>query len=75
MQNSLRSFGLLIDAPILDGQIHRCPTITHPQSKNGWYIGEFFNNGIRQVDFSKDDSFDKNFDYIYELDKVSPCSF
>lgn len=37
--------------------------------------GESFNKGIRQVASGEDDSFDKNFDYIYELDKVSPCSF
>jgi len=37
--------------------------------------GEFFNNGVRQVVSNEDNSFDKNFDYIYELDNVSPCSF
>ncbi|MBI5804149.1 hypothetical protein HY450_02805 [Candidatus Pacearchaeota archaeon] len=37
--------------------------------------GEFFNNGIKQVTPNENDSFDKNFDYIYEIDNVSPCSF
>ena len=37
--------------------------------------GEFFNNGLRQVVSNEDGSFDKNFDYIYELDNVSPFSF
>ncbi|MEK7087193.1 MAG: hypothetical protein AAB958_00630 [Patescibacteria group bacterium] len=36
--------------------------------------GEFFNNGIKRIEYNKDDSFDKNFDYIYELERVSPCS-
>ena len=37
--------------------------------------GEFFNNGVKQVVSNEDNFFDKNFDYIYELDNVSPCSF
>ena len=37
--------------------------------------GEFFNNGVRQVVSNEDNSFDKNFDYVYVIDKVSPCSF
>lgn len=37
--------------------------------------GEFYNNGLKQITYYKNDSFDKNFDYVYELDKVSPCSF
>ena len=37
--------------------------------------GEFFNNGLKQIVYHESDLFDKNFDYIYELDKVSPCSF
>src|SRR3989344_5102157 len=32
--------------------------------------GEFFNNGIKKVSSNEDNSFDKNFDYIYELDNV-----
>ncbi|MEK7198200.1 MAG: hypothetical protein AAB648_01920 [Patescibacteria group bacterium] len=36
--------------------------------------GEFFNNGLKRIEYNKDDSFDKNFDYIYELERVSPCS-
>ena len=37
--------------------------------------GEFFNNGVRQVVSNEDNSFDKNFDYTYIINKVSPCSF
>ncbi len=37
--------------------------------------GEFFNNGIKQIVPDENGSFDNNFDYIYELDNVSPCSF
>ncbi len=37
--------------------------------------GEFFNNGIKQIVSEDISSFDNNFDYVYELDKVSPCSF
>ncbi|MEX2016908.1 MAG: hypothetical protein WD876_00340 [Candidatus Pacearchaeota archaeon] len=37
--------------------------------------GEFFNNEVKQVVSNEDNSFDKNFDYVYELDNVSPCSF
>jgi len=37
--------------------------------------GEFFNNGIKQIVPDEDGSFDNNFDYIYELNNVSPCSF
>ncbi len=37
--------------------------------------GEFFNNGLKQIICSENGAFDKNFDYIYELKNVSPCSF
>ncbi len=37
--------------------------------------GEFSNNGLKQITYHKNDIFDKNFDYIYELERVSPCSF
>lgn len=37
--------------------------------------GEFFNNGVKQITYQEDEQFDKNFDYVYELDNVSPCSF
>ena len=37
--------------------------------------GEFFNNGIKKIVSNENDSFDNNFDYVYELDDVSPCSF
>lgn len=36
--------------------------------------GKFFNNGIKRIKYNKNDLFDKNFDYIYELERVSPCS-
>ncbi len=35
--------------------------------------GEFFNNGMRQTISNEDNSLDKNFDHIYEIDNVSPC--
>lgn len=34
--------GLILENPIADGQLHRCPTINHPKKKNGAYI--IFNN-------------------------------
>jgi len=37
--------------------------------------GEFFNNGLKQITYLEYDPFDKNFDYVCKLDKVSPCSF
>lgn len=37
--------------------------------------GEFFNNRVKQIRYDEDDPFNKNFDYVYELNKVSPCSF
>src|SRR3989338_4296101 len=46
-----------------------CSVLLKPKS------GEFFNNGVRQAVSNEDDFFDKNFDYVYELDNVSPCSF
>jgi len=46
-----------------------CSILLKPKS------GEFFNNGVRQVVSNEDNSFDKNFDYVYELDNVSTCSF
>lgn len=35
--------GLILENPIADGQLHRCPTNNHPKKKNGAYI--IFNNG------------------------------
>lgn len=56
--------------------------LIHQKLKNGMYSillkakkGEFFNNGLKQVIYYKDDPFGKNFDYVYEIDRVSPCSF
>jgi len=38
--------------------------------------GEFFNFGIKKIDKNiLDEEFNKNFDYVYEIDKVSSCSF
>ncbi len=37
--------------------------------------GEFFNNGLKKITYRKDDTFDKGFDYSYEINEVSPCSF
>ena len=34
----MRADGLLIDTPIADGKLHRCPTADKPRSKNGAYI-------------------------------------
>ena len=58
--------GFLIHQKLKD---EMCSVLLKPQS------GEFFNNGVRKVVSNEDNSFDKNFDYIYELDNVSPCSF
>jgi putative DNA primase/helicase len=32
-----RAHGLLIDHPVMDGRVHRCPTEDHPKKKNGAY--------------------------------------
>ena len=38
--------------------------------------GEFFNFGIKKVDENiLDGDFNKNFDFIYKIDKVTSCSF
>ena len=39
----LRGCGLLVDRPIMDGRIHRCPTRTKPRKRNGSYryLGEW----------------------------------
>ncbi len=36
---------------------------------------EFSNKELIKITSSERDEFDKNFDYVYELDKVSFCSF
>ena len=37
--------------------------------------GELFNNEVKEIKYYKDDPFEKNFDFVYKLDKVTPCSF
>ena len=37
--------------------------------------GKFFSNGLKEINYFENDSFDKNFDHVRELEKVSPCSF
>lgn len=37
--------------------------------------GEFFNNGIKKIIYNSDDPFNNNFDFVYELKKISPCTF
>ena len=38
--------------------------------------GEFFNFGVKKIiESNSEDLFNKNFDYIHELEKVTPCSF
>ena len=38
--------------------------------------GNFFNFGIKEVHGNKlEDSFNKNFDYVYDIGEVTPCSF
>src|SRR6478735_3686214 len=32
-----RAHGLLVEHPIMDGRVHRCPTEDHPKKKNGAY--------------------------------------
>ncbi len=37
--------------------------------------GEIFNNELKKIEFHEDDSFEKNFDFVIKIDKVTPCSF
>lgn len=37
--------------------------------------GKIFNNEIKEVGFQEEDPFERNFDYVYKLDRVTPCSF
>ncbi|MBM3230182.1 erythromycin esterase family protein [Candidatus Pacearchaeota archaeon] len=36
--------------------------------------GTFYNNGIGTVEYAENDLFDTHFDYVCELEQVSPCS-
>lgn len=38
VQKKLQSLGLVEAHPIADGSLHRCPTTTKPQKKNGAYV-------------------------------------
>ena len=56
--------------------------LIHKKLKNKMYSillkserGRYFNNGIREIVSCEKDSFEKNFDHIIKLEKVSPCSF
>jgi len=37
--------------------------------------GEFFSNGLKKLMRYANESFEKNFDYVIRLEKVTPCSF
>ncbi len=37
--------------------------------------GEIFNGGLKKIVRYKEDQFEQNFDYIFKIEKVSPCSF
>jgi len=37
--------------------------------------GEFFNNGLKKLMHYANNPFEKNFDYVIRLEKVTPCSF
>jgi hypothetical protein len=37
--------------------------------------GEFFNNGVKKLVSYGEGSFEKNFDYVIRVEKVTPCSF
>jgi hypothetical protein len=38
LENALRSAGLNFSALVMDGQLHRCPTVAKPRKENGWYV-------------------------------------
>lgn len=71
--------------PILFGKLKINPTgsILFNKIRNKMYNirimptkGNFFNFGIKKIYKNKsEDSFNKNFDYIYDIGKVTPCSF
>lgn len=37
--------------------------------------GEFFNNGLRKRAYHENDPLDKNFDYAYYIENVTPAHF
>ncbi len=37
--------------------------------------GEFYNLGVKKIEHDNGESFNKNFDYIYNIGKITPCSF
>jgi hypothetical protein len=37
--------------------------------------GEFFNNGLKKIIPKEEDYFEKNFDYVVKLERITPCSF
>jgi len=38
LENALLSAGLNFSALVMDGQLHRCPTVAKPRKENGWYV-------------------------------------
>ncbi len=89
LANTKRTFAILGSVhssknKIIMGDLTITPVgfLIHEELKDEMYSillkaknGEFFNNGLKQIIYQKDDPFDKNFDYIYEIENVSPCSF
>lgn len=71
--------------PILFGKLKINPvgSILFNKIKNKMYNirimptkGNFFNFGIKEIYRNKfEDPFNKNFDYIYDIGEVTPCSF
>ncbi len=43
---AMSGIGLDVDAPVLDGEIHRCPVAGKTSKKNGWYVGRVINDKI-----------------------------
>mgnify|MGYP001574645733 CR=1 FL=1 len=43
--------------------------------KMGAKTGEFFNFRVKKVVYNPDELFNKGFDYVFEIDRVSPCTF
>lgn len=46
LQSEFLNVGLVCNNPILDGVIHRVPTINKPKSLNGWYSGFYVGNHV-----------------------------
>ncbi len=89
LTNGKRTFAILgsihaSKSKIIMGKITISPAgfLIHQKLKDKMYSillkgrrGEFYNQGLKQVKYHKYDSFDKNFDYVYNVGDISSCSF